>query len=88
MKEVKWVNIPQKGLKGLYEISNEGKVRSKDYQLFRDGELRQIKGSVLKEEENSVYLKSNNFYGWNNVGALYLETFGFKMANEREVRRQ
>lgn len=52
---------PVKGYEGLYEVSNTGKVRSRDrtiaYTFCGEKHLRTIRGTVLKQRSNPEYYR-------------------------------
>lgn len=73
MKEEIWKDI--KGFEGLYQVSNLGRVRSLDRQIYSPGSWRQrpyyfnVKGKIIKQHKsNSGYMfvrlsKDRNDYG-------------------------
>ena len=64
------------GFKELYEISNKGTVKYKEYQFWKDGVLKTSKGRILKVEvDKSVYLRSRVYDGFYNIGILHKHTF-------------
>ena len=64
------------GFSELYQISSIGRVRSKEYKFWKDGELKVSKGRILKvEDDKSVYLRSRVYNGFYNVGILYKHSF-------------
>tara|TARA_B110000046_G_scaffold162012_1_gene176054 strand:- start:2939 stop:3211 length:273 start_codon:yes stop_codon:yes gene_type:complete len=74
-RKEEWRSIRMNNLGGLYEISTEGKVRSKPYTIFRGKEKESVKGANLQATEKDVYLTDGNSRGWYNIGFLYYQTF-------------
>ena len=46
MEEI-WVDI--KGYEDFYQVSNQGRVRSSDREVIRNGRVTKLKGKVLKQ---------------------------------------
>ena len=46
MEEI-WVDI--KGYEDFYQVSNQGRVRSLDREVIRNGRVTKLKGKVLKQ---------------------------------------
>lgn len=46
---------PVKGYEGLYEVSNEGRVKSLDRVVLRNGILYKLRGTILKQYKRQNY---------------------------------
>ena len=51
MEDEIWVDI--KGYEGFYQVSNQGRVRSLDREVIRNGRTTKLKGRVLKQNVDS-----------------------------------
>jgi hypothetical protein len=84
---VEWRDVPIRQFAGLYEVSSDGRVRSKDRKTS-DG--RNVKGRELKNTKNSAGYKvvtfaNNNFRYSIVVHKLVAITYGVIFHNEHSI---
>tara|TARA_R110000765_G_scaffold164906_1_gene269975 strand:+ start:9180 stop:9452 length:273 start_codon:yes stop_codon:yes gene_type:complete len=79
----RWVTIPVKGLKGLYEISNQGRVKTTPYSRFEGKGLVECESVCIRSEQNLVHLNKAQYFGWYSVPNLYYSAFGEKMSAQQ-----
>ena len=71
-----WRPVNLLGFSYLYEISSNGKVRSKAYKIFKNGKVLNRAARILQEDEDkAVYLSNRRYMGMYNKGILYRHTF-------------
>ena len=61
--------------RGLYEISQYGRVRSKGYSFFKDGELHKSESKLLENYNKEVFLYNGTFRCLYKIGGLFNHTF-------------
>ena len=70
-----WKSVDMEQFRGLYEISNFGKVRVKPYKFFKNGELQQSKPKVLEVYDKQVFLTNGSYRQLWSIGVLYNATY-------------
>ena len=71
-----WRPVNLLGFSYLYEMSSNGRVRSKAYKFFKNGRLQTSKGRILLQDEDKAVFMSNRLYqGMYNIGILWRHTF-------------
>ena len=72
--EETWRPLNMEAFKYSYEISSQGRVRSKSYPIFKNSKLYQTEPRILKEFDETVYLNSQ-YCGEYKIDTLYKHSF-------------
>ena len=70
-----WEDVNMDVFRELYEISQYGRVRSKPYRFYKNGELHKSESRLLENYDKQVFLTNGVFRSLFKIGVLFNRTF-------------